>query len=127
MEKPITTIRRRVVFLAAGILFILLIVWLITPFRSYAAGLFLGICVSVYNVWYLSHKVKRMGETALARGKSGTGSGMLQRYLMVTLAFLIAMKFPQHVHPLAIIAGLPICYILLPFFELWETRKASRV
>lgn len=129
MEKPMQTIRRRVVSLAAGILFILLIVWLFTPYRIYAAGFFLGVCVSVYNTLYLSSKMRRITEAALAQGRAGigAGAGMLQRYLMVTLALLIAMMFPQHFHPLATIAGVPVCYILLPVFELWETQKASRV
>jgi ATP synthase protein I len=94
---PLHTIRRRVVILTAGFLALLLVLWLLTPYKKMVAGAGLGLLVSLYNVLYMARKVRLAGETTLATGSTRhRGTGMINRYLMVALAILVAFKYPMH-------------------------------
>ncbi|TCW39261.1 ATP synthase I subunit [Laceyella sacchari] len=121
---PLHTIRRRVVILTAGFLALLLVLWLLTPYKKMVAGAGLGLLVSLYNVLYMARKVRQAGETTLATGSTRhRGTGMINRYLMVALAILVAFKYPMHFDVRTIVVGLPICYILIIVLEFWEVRK----
>jgi len=126
MNDPMKAIRQRVVFLTAGILFLLLIIWMITPYKKMVAGCFLGVCVSLYNVSHLATRVKLAGNYAIATGSTRHKStGMMHRYLMVALAIIIAVSFPTWFDVRAIVAGLPVCYIMLRILGLWEVTRQS--
>jgi hypothetical protein len=123
---PMITIRRRVVFLTTGFFTILWIIWLITPHKRFVAGIFLGICVSLYNVLYLSRKVWAAGEHAIATGStSKPGTGMINRYLMVALAIIIAIMYPKVFDVRTIPVGLPICYIIITLLGFWQERRSN--
>ncbi len=123
---PMKPIRRRMVGLTAGLLTVLLITWLLTPYKELALGFILGICVSLYNVLYMARRVRLAGEYAIATGSTkARGTGMINRYLMVALAILIALKNPDWVDVRAVALGVPICYIFLVLLEFWEVRRQT--
>jgi ATP synthase protein I len=123
---PITTIRRRVVFLTIVFLAILMIIWFFTPQKRLVAGFFLGLCVSLYNTLYMSRKVRIAGERAILTGSTrNRGTGMVNRYLMVALAIIIAIEYPGWFDVRAVPFGLPICYILIILLEFWEARRLN--
>ncbi|SEM79985.1 ATP synthase subunit I [Lihuaxuella thermophila] len=123
---PMKPVRRRVVASTAGLLIALLITWLLTPYKDLTAGLILGVCVSLYNVLYMARRVRLAGEFAAQTGSTkARGTGMINRYLMVALAILIAMKYPDWVDVRTVALGVPVCYILLVLLEFWETRRQT--
>lgn len=122
----VKTIRQRVVYLTAGLLTLLLIIWFVTPHQRIVAGIFLGLCVSLYNVLNLLWKMNAARESAI-RMQSGRyqGVGMIHRYLMVALAIMIAVKFSAWIDVGAIVAGLPVCYIFLYCTEFVQVMRSS--
>ncbi|MFC7440067.1 ATP synthase subunit I [Laceyella putida] len=123
---PLHTIRRRVVILTAGFLALLLVLWYLTPYKKMVAGTGLGLLVSLYNILYMARKVRLAGEFTVATGSTKQrGTGMINRYLMVALAILVAFKYPMHFDVRTIVVGLPICYILIILLEFWEARRLA--
>ncbi|MBA4548134.1 ATP synthase subunit I [Thermoactinomyces intermedius] len=122
----VKTIRKRVVSLTTGLLTLLLIIWFMTPHQRIVAGVFLGLCVSLYNVLNLLWKMKPVKESAVYL-KPGRyrGVGIIHRYLMVALAIIIAVKFPEWIDPRAIVAGLPVCYIFLYCTQFIQVIRSS--
>lgn len=117
--ESLQMIRRHVINLAVGLLIPLLIMWLLTPYKPFIAGAILGILASLYNILHLARRLRITGEVAIAtNGKRASGLGVINRYLMVTLAVLIIYKFPQHFDYRTFILGLPVCYILPLFVKL---------
>ncbi|MGA8944078.1 MAG: ATP synthase subunit I [Thermoactinomyces sp.] len=106
-------IQQWVVCFTAGILTLLLAIWFITPYQRIIAGIFLGICVSLYNVLYLAKKMRSIDENAFSKSSGKyRGTGQIHRYLMVALAIFLAVKFPAWFEATAVVAGLPFCNIL---------------
>lgn len=123
---PMQTIRRKVIYLTAGFLTALLIMWLLTPYKAFIAGIILGLLVSLYNVLYLARRVRLAGESTIAAGtKKVQGTGMINRFLMAALAVIVGVKYPQVIDVRTIPLGLPICYILIVLLEFWQVKRES--
>ncbi len=106
-------IQQRVVYFTVGILTLLLVIWFIAPYQRTVAGIFLGVCVSLYNVLYQAKKVRLIEESAFSEEPvKHRGVGQTHRYLMVALAIVLAVKFPAWFDAIAVAAGLPFCNIL---------------
>ncbi|SFI66656.1 ATP synthase subunit I [Thermoflavimicrobium dichotomicum] len=120
------TIRRQVMLLAVGILITLLIMWFLTPpnFKPIVAGAVLGISVGLYNILHLARRLRISGEQAIAtNGKRISGLGVINRYLMVTLAAIIIATNPQYFDPKGFAMGLPVCYILPLAVAIFQKKK----
>lgn len=118
-------IQQQVVYFTAGILTLLLAIWFIVPYQGIVAGIFLGICVSLYNVLYLAKKVRVIEENAIATKTSKyRGIGMINRFLMVAFAILLAVKFPAWFDVIAVAAGLPFCNILAVCLGFVKVRRS---
>jgi ATP synthase protein I len=73
-----------------------LLVWAFFPgLKPYAAGLILGIAVSLVNARILGHKIHQMTEGALANNGKRVGSGYVARISMVLIGTMVSVKFPQ--------------------------------
>lgn len=118
------TIRRRVMVLTTGLLIVFLIMVFLTPYRAFFAGLLLGTFVSLYNFWYLSWKLQLVLKNALA-GNKIRGTGMINRFLVVAFAMLIAAKYPAAFDVKSVLIGLPLCYIL-SIFSYFTAPKEQR-
>jgi ATP synthase protein I len=119
-----STTRRRVMVLTTGLLIMFLIMVFLTPYRVFFCGLLLGTAVSLYNFWYLSWKLGFVLQSALS-GNSIRGTGMINRFLVVAFAMLVAAKFPTILDVKGVLVGLPLCYIL-SIFSYFTTPKAQR-
>jgi ATP synthase protein I len=121
--ESLQTIHRRVVFLTAGLLAILLVIWFIAPQKRLVAGLILGISVSLYNTLYMARKVHSVGVRAAETGSvKQRGTGMIHRYLMASLAIIIAALHPDRFDVRIVPLGLPICYIMIYLLEFWQVK-----
>ncbi len=109
-----TSLRRRVMVLTAGLLIVFLVMSILTPFHTIFAGLLLGTLVSLYNFRYLDWKLQQVVKSLQQDGRLRR-TGMINRFLVVATAILVAIKFPAYFHALAVIIGLPLCYILSLF------------
>ncbi|RAL23320.1 ATP synthase subunit I [Thermoflavimicrobium daqui] len=115
--------RRQLVILTAVFLSLLLISWFLTPYKTFIAGIALGILTAFYNVLHLARRLRLAGELAIQTdGKKMSGLGVINRFLMVTLGVIILYKFPEVFDYRGFALGLPICYFL-PFFIALVYRK----
>ncbi|MXQ52919.1 ATP synthase subunit I [Shimazuella alba] len=123
MKSKLTT-RRRVMVLTTGLLIVFLIMVFLTPYRAFFCGLLLGTSVSLYNYLYLFWKLKLVVES-VQTGNRVRGTGMVNRFLVVVFAMIIAARFPDTLDVRGVLVGLPLCYIL-SIFSYFTTPKAQR-
>ncbi|WAA12180.1 ATP synthase subunit I [Fervidibacillus halotolerans] len=95
--------------------FILAIValgWGFTVFKTFFAGLFLGISVSFLNLWLLKQRTLRLSK-AVQKNKTVYSIGTFSRLAYVALAVLVALKYPDVFHLIATIIGFTVSYIVI--------------
>lgn len=81
--------------------------WAVWPdHRPIAAGLFVGIAVSLANSWFLSYKIRRLAEAAASRRANRINLGFLTRAAMAVLVVGLAVKSPGDLNWIAALAGL---------------------
>ncbi|AXI10629.1 hypothetical protein CUC15_17535 [Oceanobacillus zhaokaii] len=84
-----------------------------TPYSRIFQGLLLGSIVSFYNLWLLQHKTKALGE-AVAESRSVRGGlGTFSRLAAVALTVLIALRFEENFHFIAVVIGIVSSYIIM--------------
>jgi ATP synthase protein I len=103
--------RRRVMVLTAGFLIMFLILAVVTPYHAFFGGLLLGATVSLYNYMHLSWKLRQV-LTLVQTDNRVSGNGMINRFLAVAAAMLIAAKFPGVFDIKGVLIGLLLCYVL---------------
>lgn len=84
-------------------------------FTSYTRifnGLILGTVVSLYNLWLLQYKTKALGGAAV-KGKKVRSIGMFSRFAAAVLATLIALRFGETFHIIAVVIGIVSSYIVI--------------
>ncbi|SHE97161.1 ATP synthase I chain [Seinonella peptonophila] len=116
--NPFTAIRRWVIIFTTGLLALCLILWFLFPIQPFIAGVMLGLSISLYNILYLTRRIRLKCEQSILSSIRLPGSGMFHRYLMVTLAIIIAILYRDWIDVRAVVLGLPICYILVVLLEL---------
>lgn len=83
-----------------------LLAWALMPeWRPYAAGLAMGMVVSLINMRYLGMKIKQMTILVISKESKRFNLGFLTRAAMVVLTVLLAKEFDQ-VNLIATIIGL---------------------
>mgnify|MGYP001304124139 CR=1 FL=1 len=74
----------------------LLLAWAIWPaYRTYAAGLALGMIVSLINAWLLVSKIRLISKLAESEERKRINVGTVSRMCMALLAVMVAVKYPQ--------------------------------
>lgn len=88
-----------------------------TSYQSIFLGLLLGSAVSLYNLWLLQRKINSFAES-VEKKQSGTGLGGISRLAAAALAVIIALRFEEHFHIIAVLIGLMTSYlvIMIDFF-----------
>ncbi|WP_087973632.1 ATP synthase subunit I [Oceanobacillus rekensis] len=76
-------------------------------------GLLLGGVVSFYNLWLLQHKTKALGKAVADTGKVRGGLGTFSRLASTILAVLIALRFNETFHIIAVVFGIISSYIVI--------------
>ncbi|MFD2629347.1 ATP synthase subunit I [Oceanobacillus kapialis] len=76
-------------------------------------GLILGAIISFYNLWLLQHKTTTLANAVAANHKVRGGLGTFSRLAAVMLAVLIALRFEEHFHIIAVVVGIVSSYVVL--------------
>lgn len=84
-----------------------------TPYTRVFNGLVLGGAISFYNLWLLQHKVKVLGDQVADTGKARGGLGTFSRMAAAVLGVLIAIRFDENFHIIAVIVGLMLSYLVI--------------
>ncbi|ASK62082.1 hypothetical protein CFK37_07860 [Virgibacillus phasianinus] len=82
------------------------------PYPRIFLGLLLGAIISFYNLWILQKKIYDFGE-AVVKKQSARGLGTVSRFAAVALAVVIALRFEEYFHVIAVIIGLMTSYIVI--------------
>lgn len=97
-------------------MFYLLAIWVLgagfTPYQSIFLGLLLGSIVSFYNLWLLQRKTNDFAES-VEKNQSARGLGTVSRLAAVALAVIIALRFEEHFHIIAVLIGLMTSYLVI--------------
>ncbi|WEG13108.1 ATP synthase subunit I [Pullulanibacillus sp. KACC 23026] len=108
-----TSSRRLVLILTSFIFLVSILLWYLTPAKSFVAGFILGGLISLYNVLYLGRRIKLISQLIIAGSHRRAGLGFLNRILMVVFGAILVYKFPEWLDYRSYVLGLPLCYILL--------------
>lgn len=82
------------------------------PYPCIFLGLLLGTIVSFYNLWLLQKKIVDFTE-AVANKSSTRGIGMASRFAAAVLAIIVALRFEEYFHIIAVLIGLMTSYIVI--------------
>lgn len=94
------------------LLAILVIGAIFLPYPRIFLGLLLGVIVSFYNLWLLQKKIVDFTE-AVANKSSTRGIGMASRFAAAVLAIIVALRFEEYFHIIAVLIGLMTSYIVI--------------
>lgn len=83
-----------------------------TPYPRVFLGLLLGSVVSFYNLWLLQRKTRQFGQAAAEQG-SMMGIGTFSRLAAAALAVVIALRFEENFHIIAVVVGLGTSYVII--------------
>ncbi|MDY0404563.1 ATP synthase subunit I [Virgibacillus sp. 179-BFC.A HS] len=88
-----------------------------TPYVRIFLGLLLGGAVSFYNLFLLQKKTQEFAKAAASKDKP-RGIGMISRFAAAIIAVMIALRFEEYFHIVAVIIGLMTSYpvIIIEFF-----------
>lgn len=87
-----------------------LLIWVVFPeWKTVAAGLLLGLAASFMNALLLRRRVEFLGQAISSQGSRKVGMGLASRLAMVLLAAMVALKFPDRFH---IVAVLSACFFM---------------
>ncbi|MDC3416737.1 ATP synthase subunit I [Aquibacillus salsiterrae] len=84
----------------------------ITPYPRIFLGLLLGAVLSFYNLWLMQRKIKQFGQAA-ATNQPVRGIGTFTRMASAALAVLIALRFEDYFHVIAVLIGLMTAYLVI--------------
>ena len=73
--------------------------------------------MSFHHLIHIAHRLKIAGEQILA-GSTPRGTGMIYRVLSLMVPLLIGMRYPEWIHPLSVLLGLPIGYVVVIAVEI---------
>lgn len=94
------------------LLAILVIGTIFLPYPRIFLGLLLGAIVSFYNLWLLQKKIVDFTE-AVANKSSSRGIGMVSRFAAAVLAVIVALRFEEYFHIIAVLIGLMTSYLVI--------------
>jgi len=83
------------------------------PYPRILYGLVLGGVISFYNLWLLQRRVRITGEKTAKGDTARGGLGTFSRMIMAAFGALIAMRFPETFHLIAVVIGIMTSYIVI--------------
>jgi ATP synthase protein I len=113
MTNELAQFRRLILILSCWILAVLILLWFITPAKSFVAGFILGGLISLYNVLYLARRVRIVGQFAVAGSRRIVGTGFVNRILIVVFGIILAYRFPEWIDYRSLVFGLLISYVVM--------------
>lgn len=95
------------------------------PYPRIFQGLLLGTAASAYNLWLLQRKMGQFAQS-IEDNKTRAGIGTLSRLAAAMLVTLIALRFEEHFHIIAVVVGLVSYYIIMMADLIIHTYIRSR-
>src|SRR5699024_1048593 len=95
MTDGLIWMKRMIFILSCCILAILMLIWVLTPAKSLAAGFILGELIGLFNVLYLAHRIRIVGKRVISGLPRIGGSGLFVRLLTVILGIGFTYRFPE--------------------------------
>jgi len=117
-KTMITRQRKWMIYLLA--LFVL--GWGFLPYQDVFLGLILGAVLSFFNLWLMQRKINQMGQAA-EKNQTFRAMGTFSRMAAGALAILIALRFQQHFHLIAVVLGLMTTYVVIMIEFLFSRFK----
>ncbi|MGP4063832.1 ATP synthase subunit I [Oceanobacillus sp. M65] len=97
-------------------MFYLLTLWVLgagfTPYSRVFLGLLLGTVVSFYNLYLLQKKIDDFTE-AVAKKQTARGLGTVSRFAGAALAIIVALRYEDIFHVIAVLIGLMTSYFVI--------------
>ncbi|UFT98951.1 ATP synthase subunit I [Radiobacillus kanasensis] len=97
-----------------------------TPYPRIFLGLLLGTVISFYNLWLMQRKINQLG-LATIQNRQMRGIGTFTRLASGAAAALIALRFEEYFHLIAVIIGLMTAYVVIMIdFALLKSRDLHK-
>ncbi|QDP41664.1 ATP synthase subunit I [Radiobacillus deserti] len=97
-----------------------------TPYPRIFLGLLLGTVISFYNLWLMQRKINQLG-LATIQNRRMQGIGTFTRLASGAAAVLIALRFEEYFHLIAVIIGLMTAYVVIMIdFVLLKSRDLHK-
>ncbi len=107
-KKMVLRQRKWMLYLLA----VLFLGWGFTPYQDVFLGLILGTSIGFFNLWLLQRKINQVGHAAAKQVRAGA-LGTFSRLAGAALAVVIALRYPQYFHMIAVVIGLMTIYIVI--------------
>ncbi|MFS0673159.1 ATP synthase subunit I [Ornithinibacillus sp. 179-J 7C1 HS] len=96
-----------------------------TPYLRIFLGLLLGSAISFYNLYLLQKKSIEFTE-AIAKKEKARGLGTISRFAAVALAIIIALRYEEYFHVIAVIIGLMTSYLVIMIdFMMYKNKDSA--
>ncbi|MEC5424466.1 ATP synthase subunit I [Virgibacillus sp. C22-A2] len=93
-----------------------------TPYPRIFLGLLMGSAVSFYNLYLLQKKIVDFTD-AVAQKRSPRGLGTVSRFAAAALVVIIAIRYEENFHIIAVLIGLMTSYLVIMIdFALFRNR-----
>ncbi|RKQ34378.1 ATP synthase subunit I [Oceanobacillus halophilus] len=86
-----------------------------TPYTEIFNGLILGTVISFYNLWLLQQKTNAFGKSVAESGTARGGLGVFSRLAAAAIGVLLALRFPEIFHIMAVAIGILSSYLIILF------------
>ncbi|MBB6453956.1 ATP synthase protein I [Salirhabdus euzebyi] len=97
--------------------------WGFTTYKEVFLGLILGSSIGFFNLWLLQRKINQVGHAA-AENVTARTLGTMSRFAGAALAVVVALRYPEHFHMIAVVIGLvTIYFVIMIDFILHHTRS----
>ncbi|WP_405097520.1 ATP synthase subunit I [Oceanobacillus sp. FSL H7-0719] len=83
------------------------------PYTRVFNGLVLGGAISFYNLWLLQQKTRAFGDAVATTGEPRSGLGTFSRMAAAVLGVVVAMRFEENFHIIAVVIGLMTSYLVM--------------
>nr|WP_085994043.1 ATP synthase subunit I [Oceanobacillus senegalensis] len=86
-----------------------------TPYTRIFYGLILGTVISFYNLWLLQQKTNTFGKSVAEQGTARGGLGVISRLAAAAIGILLALRFQEIFHIMAVAIGILSSYLIILF------------
>ncbi|GAB6427488.1 ATP synthase subunit I [Bacillus cereus] len=91
---------------------VMLLGWLMTPFRAQFVGISIGLLVSMYCAWILGRRIEKFGDSIVKKEKAPM-LGMIKRFAAAILGAIIMYEIEHREYMWTFAAGIMGGYFLV--------------
>ncbi|BCD22007.1 ATP synthase I [Bacillus cereus] len=91
---------------------VMLLGWLMTPFRAQFVGISIGLLVSMYCAWILGRRIEKFGNSIVKKEKAPM-LGMMNRFAAAILGAIIMYEIEHREYMWTFAGGIMVGYFLV--------------